>query len=486
MKALNRLSIRARITMGTLLLAALFFGSVALVVRQQVEGIMQNAAFEVLQSDATPFETAIRQEPNEPGDNPGEGQLVAVIDPAGTTQTSTLPAAITSNMALIDLASTGPQQLVAGDATYLVAVETVETGAGDWTIISARNQHESALVFTNLTTGLTLGLGALTLLFGAVSWRLTGAALRPVTQLRRSAEAIVASGTEELLPVGPAKDEINDLATTLNSLIDNLRASAARERQMVSDASHELRTPLAVLQAQLELLRTGDRSSIDSDIVAAERATLRLTELVESLLELSRLDAGRPPTPATVGALVDEAGEAIDRARLRAMSDDVKIDLIMPDHTDRAAPIAMPALVYGRVLDNLLSNALRAVDGKGQITATIRQDPSHLITVVTDNGPGIGPEFLRHAFDRFSQEGNVRGTANGSGLGLAIAAAAADSVNGTVTLENAANSGLIVRLTIPVTRERPDPLRENLEVGPNNVTAPALESSSLSRTRTGS
>jgi signal transduction histidine kinase len=460
MSALNRLSIRARITIGTLLLAALFFGCVAFVVRQQVEGLMQNAAFEVLQSDATAFETAILQEPNEPGDNPGEGQLVAVIDPAGATQTSTLPAPITSNMALIDLEGTGPQQLVVGGATYLVAVKTVETGAGDWTIISARNQDASALIITDLTTGLILGLGALTLLFGAVSWRLTGAALRPVTRLRRSADAIIASGTEELLPVGPAKDEITDLARTLNRLIHNLRASVSRERQMVSDASHELRTPLAVLQTQLELLRTGDRNSINSDILAAERATTRVTELVESLLELSRLDAGRPPAPATVGALLDEAGEAIDRARLRATSDDVEINLNLPEHTDRAAPVPMPALLYGRVLDNLFSNALRAVKGKGQITATIRQDPSHLITVITDNGPGINPEFLPHAFDRFSQEDNVRGTGDGSGLGLAIVAAAAASVNGSVTLQNAAGAGLIVKLSIPVGQERPVPLGE--------------------------
>jgi signal transduction histidine kinase len=455
MKALHRLSIRARITMGTLLLAAVFFGAVFLVVREQVDQIMQNAAFEVLQHDATPFETAIQQEPKDLGDNPGEGQLVAVINPAGKTETSTLPASITANMARIDLAATGPQQLAAGGSTYLLAVETVQTRAGNWTIISARNQDESTLVLTGLTTGLTLGLGCLTLLFGAVSWRLIGAALHPVTRLRRSAEAIIDSDTDELLPVGPAKDEITDLARTLNRLIEDLRASASRERQLLSDASHELRTPLAVLQSQLELLRTGNRSSVDSDIAAAQRATTRLTELVQSLLELSHLDAGRPPTPATVGALLDEAGEAIDRARLRAMNDDVDIDLIMPDHADYAAPIAMPALLYGRVLDNLLSNALRALDGKGQITATIKLDPPGLITIVTDNGPGIGPEFLPHAFDRFSQEDTARGTANGSGLGLAIVAAAAASVNGTVTLENAADSGLIVRLTIPAPQKPP-------------------------------
>lgn len=448
--------------MGTLLLAALFFGAVGLVVRQQVESLMQNAAFEVLQSDAAQFETAIEQEPNEPRDNPGEGQLVAVIDPAGTSQVSTLPAAITSNMAHINRSSTGPQQLVAGEATYLVAVETVPTGAGNWTIISARNQQESDLILTNLTTGVTLGLGALTLLFGAASWLLTGAALRPVTQLRRSAEAIVAAGADDLLPVGPARDEITGLAATLNRLIETLRASASRERQLVSDASHELRTPLAVLQAHLELLRAGDRSNIDSDILGAERATTRLSELVESLLELSRLDAGGPTPSATdFGALVDEAGEAIDRARLRAMGQDVEIELTTPENADRAVPTPMPALLYGRVLDNLLSNALRAVDGKGRITATIRQEPSHIITVITDTGPGIEPDFLPHAFDRFSREENVRGTANGSGLGLAIVAAAAESVSGTVALENAATSGLVVRLEIPVPRERPAPLQDH-------------------------
>jgi hypothetical protein len=179
MKALHRLSIRARITLGTLLLAAVFFGAVFLVVRDQVEQIMQNAAFDVLLHDATAFETAIEQEPSDPGDKPGEGQLIAVINPAGKTETSTLPASITANMARIDVAATGPQQLTAGGSTYLVAVETVPTRAGDWTIVSARNQDESALVLTDLTTGLTLGLGFLTLLFGAVSWRLIGAALHP-------------------------------------------------------------------------------------------------------------------------------------------------------------------------------------------------------------------------------------------------------------------------------------------------------------------
>lgn len=454
MRPLSRLSIRARITIGTLLLAGLFFGGVGLVVRHQVEGILSDALFEVLKSDAAPFETAIQQEPDDSVDNPGEGQLLAVIDPTGTTQTSTLPAAVTAQLASIDLANPGPQEITAGGSTYLVAVEIVENGAGDWTIISARNQDSSELVLADLTTGLVIGLSALTLIFGGVSWLLTGAALRPVTQLRRSADAIVASGSDELLPVGTAKDEITDLATTLNQLIGDLRASAARERQMVSDASHELRTPLAVLQTQLELFRGRDSETFDADIHAAQRATARLTQLVGSLLELSRLDAGRPMTPATVYAVVEEAGEAIDRARLRAMSDPVEIELTVPANTS-GAEVAMSELLFGRVLDNLLSNSLRAVAGHGHIDVTITERQSEVITIVTDDGPGISPEFLPHAFDRFSQQDESRGTTHGSGLGLAIVAAAAAAAGGTVTLANANPTGLIVTMTLPIRENSP-------------------------------
>jgi signal transduction histidine kinase len=454
MRVLNRLSIRARITIGTLLLAAVFFAGVAVVVRHQVENILQDASFEVLKSDASPFETAIQQEPNDSVDHPGEGQLVAVIDPAGVTRTSTLPVGLASKLSLVDLDASVPQEIATGKVTYLVAVDTVESSTGDWTIVTARNQDTSELVLADLTTGLVVGLGVLTLLFGVVSWLLTGAALRPVTHLRRSADAIVASGSAELLPVGTATDEITDLATTLNRLIDDLRSSAARERQMVSDASHELRTPLAVLQTQLELLRTGDRGTFDADILAAERATARLARLVGSLLELSRLDAGQQSSVGDIEALVGEAGEAIDRARLSAMSDQVEIELTVPGSAD--GTVAMPELLYGRVLDNLLSNSLRAVHGVGRVTVTLTRTPSSLVTVVSDDGPGMSPEFLPHAFDRFSQEDDSRGSTHGSGLGLAIVAAAADAAGGTVTLENAHPAGLTVTITLPITGRAPD------------------------------
>ena len=450
MRALGRLSIRARITIGTLLIAALFFTGVAIVVRQQVDTILRNATYDVLTSDATPFETAIQQEPDDPVDSPGEGQLIAVIDPTGATRTSTLPAAIVAQLHSIDRARTGPQHLAIDTTTYLVAVEKVASPTGTWTIISARNESASQQVLTDLTTGLVIGLGALTLLFGIVSWALTGAALRPVTQLRRSADAIVATDSDTLLPIGPANDEIAELAATLNALITKLRASAARERQMVSDASHELRTPLAVLQVQLELLRTGDRTRLDTDLLEAERAAVRLNRLVDSLLELSRLDSGRTPTSAAVGELVEEAGEALDRARLSVAGDQVEIELTVPEPAVPNGRVSLTPLLYGRVLDNLLTNALDALDGEGRITVTLTVEEKHLVTTVVDTGPGMSPEFIPQAFDRFSQEDHSRTAGHGSGLGLAIVAAAASAAGGTAQLANATTQGLMVTVTLPI------------------------------------
>lgn len=456
MRLVDRLTIRARITIGTLLVAALFFGGVALVVRHQVEGILRDALSEVLASDAAPFETAIQQEPGDAIDSPGEGQLVAVIDPSGDTKVTTLPSGVGRALESLDLRSTGPREITTKAGTYLVAIETVASAEGDWTIVAARNQDASNLILADLTTGLIVGLGVLTALFGIVSWLLTGAALRPVTRLRESADAIVADGSDELLPAGGVRDEITDLAATLNHLIIDLRASAAREKQMVSDASHELRTPLAVLQAQLELLRTGDRTSLEADIAAAEKATTRLTRLVESLLELSRLDAGRAPVSMSVSALVDEAGEAIDRARLHAMSDSIEIDLRVAGEVRSGDSVAMSELLYGRVLDNLLSNALRAIDGHGRIVVSLRYDDAAFTTIVTDDGPGMSSEFLSRAFDRFSQQDSARAPGHGSGLGLAIVAAAAAAAGGHVALANVGDAGLAATMTIPLHRGHPE------------------------------
>jgi two-component system OmpR family sensor kinase len=265
---LDRLSIRTRITIGTLLLAALFFGGTALVVHRQVEVMLVNASTELLRSDAAPYLTAIMREAGEM-DSPGEGQLITVVDPSGLVALSTFPRPLERRFTSIPTDDTAPQTISVGGADYLVLVTKVPGAGGTWRVYSAVNEAASQLVLDGITGKLGIALVVLTLVFGAASWLLTGASLRPVARLRRSADSLIDSDSAETLPVGPAKDEVQELARTLNTLIVSLRSAAERERQLVSDASHELRTPVAILQAQLELMRTGDRSTLSSDLAAA-------------------------------------------------------------------------------------------------------------------------------------------------------------------------------------------------------------------------
>ena len=142
--------------------------------------------------------------------------------------------------------------------------------------------------------------------------------------------------------MGGADDEIERLARTLNDLIRRLRASADRERQLVSDASHELRTPLAILKTQLELART-EASSVEQlvdDIRGAERSADRLTRLVGSLLDLSSLDAAEHPGESSAEDLRSEVEGAVGRARFRAGDGDRHPPRFVVGCRGRAAAVA--------------------------------------------------------------------------------------------------------------------------------------------------
>lgn len=451
MRLLSQLSIRVRLTIGTLILALFFFVLTAVIMHALVRNLMEDSTASLLASDIAPYEAAIQNEPNDEADIPAEGQLIAVIDPTKNEHVSSLPTALRKQLGELTTLPSGNQEVVVGGSSYLVTVEQVKDSSGEWTIVAARDQSTTELVMSRLTVGIIIGLAVLVILFGLVSWFLIGTALRPVERLRRSAEQIVSTGSDDLLPVSPAKDEIQQLAGTLNHLIADLRSSVARERQMVSDASHELRTPLAVLQGQLELLRTGDRSTIDEDIASAERATARLSRLATDLLELSRLESSSASRASSeLADLVDEAGEAVDRARLAYSDRDIDVEFAIQDLPEWGA-VAIRETTFGQVVDNLINNAANAIVETGRIEVVLEADDEAVVLTVVDSGPGIPEDFIPLAFDRFSRADESRGQSIGAGLGLAIVAAAVGAAGGDVELANQPVGGLCATVRLPIT-----------------------------------
>nr|WP_240977899.1 HAMP domain-containing sensor histidine kinase [Planctomonas sp. JC2975] len=265
------------------------------------------------------------------------------------------------------------------------------------------------------------------------------------------------STSGELLEVPPVRDELAALAVTLNGLIEALRASADREKQLVSDASHELRTPLAVLRGELELaeLDIGDADALLADVRQAQQTVLRLSTLATNLLELSRIDAHGTRGSSSWIELEDELAAAIDRMRQASLVQGVEsvIDFEVSEETTDDGTVAMSTQDFGRIVDNLIANAIKAIgsdQGSGTITARLAQDDASVRLAVVDDGPGMPADFVPIALDRFTRVDEARNTTTGSGLGLAIVAGLVDTAAGEIRLSPSPGGGLTVEITLPV------------------------------------
>jgi two-component system OmpR family sensor kinase len=454
MRWLPGLSIRARITLGSLVVAAVLFSIAAAFFRIEVQSILAETTATLLENDTAPVIAELTSDPSRLPDQPGEGQLIAVVDPEGQVQVSSLPQTLTKRLDSIVTLGGAPHSVNTGRSTYLVVAETVHTSKGDWVVVAARNEEALMLLLDELTRVLIIGAVVLIVGFGLASWVLTGAALRPVNRLREEAESLSTAGSSAQLPVPAGRDEVSQLAVTLNAFIARLRRGVDREKQVVSDASHELRTPLAVLKAQLELahLNAGDATALEKDIDDASVTVDRLSHLATNLLELSKLESQQVSPETDWADLTAEITASVDRARVVRNGQDLDVgyEIIGEDPAGRY-PISRTNI--GQLVDNLVSNAVTAMNGKGTVTVTLARDPDPdaggAVLTVVDTGPGMPPEYIPLAFDRFSRPDPARASGSGgSGLGLAIVKAIVEGASGSIVLRNT-GSGFAVEVRLP-------------------------------------
>jgi two-component system OmpR family sensor kinase len=243
-------------------------------------------------------------------------------------------------------------------------------------------------------------------------------ALAPLRRLSSGARHIERSGdASERLPVPPARDEVGELAETLNAMLASLQRAREAEQRFVGDASHELRTPLTALRGNAAYVA---RHGADPDALAdIEADAARLSALLDDLLALAREDARAPLQ-----------GEPVDLAQLAAEA--AAADAHATATGDAALVLGeRPALE--RAVGNLVRNARRHGPADGLITITTAADGDRARLTVADEGPGMPPAYAAHAFERFWRAPGARG--EGSGLGLAIVRAIAERHGGTVSVD---------------------------------------------------
>lgn len=251
-------------------------------------------------------------------------------------------------------------------------------------------------------------------------------------------ERVPEADTDPRTEVGQVGASLNRLLGHVGSALHSRQESEMRVRRFVADASHELRTPLASIRGYAELTRRG-REDVGPDTRHAlgriESEAGRMTSLVEDLLMLARLDAGRPLSLAETD-LSPLVVDAVSDARAAG-----------PDHVWRLDLPDEPAVVHGdaerlqQVLMNLLGNARTHTPPGTTITARVSGDrPDGVLLRITDDGPGIPPDLTPYIFERFARgdASRSRGTGSGStGLGLAIVHAVVAAHGGRVWVESA-------------------------------------------------
>lgn len=278
---------------------------------------------------------------------------------------------------------------------------------------------------------------------------MAGRVLKPVATMAAKAAEITAEHLSERLFVEDSQDEFGRLATVFNQTFARLEESFERMRRFTADASHELRTPLTAIRSvgEVGLQESNDAAACREVIASMLEEADRLTKLVDTLLMLSRADAGSIQIRREPTDLSELAAEVADC--MQVLAEDKGQSLV----ADAAEPVITdvdPATMR-QALINLVDNAVKYTQQQGHIRVTARSDAGGAILEVIDDGPGISKEHQTRIFDRFYRVDKGRSSdTGGTGLGLAITRWATEVNDGRIEVESDEGKGSIFRITLPM------------------------------------
>ncbi len=291
---------------------------------------------------------------------------------------------------------------------------------------------------TLLAQALVIAATAVTAVGAVLGWYAAGRVLRPVRRMAVTASGIGEGALDQRLDaegdsdLEPLVDAFNDMVTALRTRID-------REAQFASDVSHEMRTPLATMASALNVARRRQSAEAAADALAILGQELeRFSELVQDLLEISRLQAGVEAahrTDENPEALVREVLESTARAHVR-----VELDPSTP------TTVSIDKRRMAQVLVNLLNNA--DAYGRGATAVVVAGTDSSLLLAVDDAGPGIPPSERERVFDRFAR-GSWSESTPGTGLGLALAVEHLRLHDGRMWIDDAPDGGARFVIEVP-------------------------------------
>jgi heavy metal sensor kinase len=287
-------------------------------------------------------------------------------------------------------------------------------------------------------------------LAGLGGYALTGRAMKPVHDLVRSTRDISERNLSKRITVPAARDELRELAETMNAMLARLEAAFTRMTRFTADASHELRTPITVIRTTAEVILERERSQIElNDMVGLIlRESETTSALIEQLLTLARADADTErlrSEEVDLRGLVEEVA-AVGRTLAEARG--VQWTTLI---SEQSVAILGDRPHLRRLFLILIENACRYTEAGGSVRLSLDVQSGDAVINVTDTGIGIPAAELTHVFDRFYRASNARFFhVDGNGLGLPIARWIATTHGGTLTAQSTLGAGTCMSVRLPM------------------------------------
>lgn len=304
-------------------------------------------------------------------------------------------------------------------------------------------------------------LGGVLLLFAAIiaitfGIFVSSTVTADLRQISGTAQRLAGGDLSARVPVS-GRDEVAQVGVAFNQMAEQLQqVQTQREdldrlrRDLIAWASHDLRTPLTSIRVRVEALNDG----VVEDSISRQRFyrgilsdVMALDTLIDDLLELAQLDAGGLQLEMTLLSLGDLLSDSLDRFQPMADQGNISLSATIGQNVD---PVRVNATKISRVLDNLLSNALRYSPPGGRILIAAQRASEGVQVTVEDNGPGFDEEDIPRLFEQFYRGEQARSRATGgAGLGLAIARGIVEAHDGRIWAENIPAGGARVGFILP-------------------------------------
>lgn len=448
-------SLRARLTLWYVgVLAVTLVGCGALIMISLARGL--DAGLDRLLSDEVRQATSVlnsvadERELREEFRRLNVGTVVGLYDADGARLIAgrPLPPPLTRPDPIVGQTRVDAPMLPDGTRWRVLTLTGVQANQPDRVLVVARSEGfvQAATNQLLMVIAVTAPLAVLLAIVGGAF--LADRALKPIEHIRRTAEAIGAEDLSRRLGLSSQTDEVGQLATTLDGMLDRLDEAFERQRRFTADASHELRTPLAMLVSRAGLALERRRTIVEYE--AALRAIrddgLHMGRMVNDLLMLARADAG---DTLAIREYLD-AGELVrsvsDAMAPLAVERGITLDVEQRDDVS----IVGDQTRLTQLLLNLVDNSLAHTQTGGRVCLTVTRRDGVALIQVRDNGSGIAPEHVPHVFQRFFRADRDRVNRGGAGLGLALSMSIAQAHGGDIRLESKPGEGTNVSVVLPL------------------------------------